>query len=94
MRAQPATDTATLPRAPWVAAGSAGIYDELVLAREIPFRTVCEHHLLPFSGVAHVGYLPGERVLGLSARKLELISQVGIGPAPAAGPAREQQTGR
>ena len=41
-------------------------YDELVLAREIPFRTVCEHHLLPFSGVAHVGYLPGERIVGLS----------------------------
>jgi GTP cyclohydrolase I len=41
-------------------------YDELVIAREIPFRTVCEHHLLPFAGVAHVGYLPGERILGLS----------------------------
>jgi GTP cyclohydrolase I len=41
-------------------------YDELVLARAIPFRTVCEHHLLPFSGVAHVGYLPGERIVGLS----------------------------
>ena len=41
-------------------------YDELVLARDIPFRTVCEHHLLPFSGIAHVGYLPGERILGLS----------------------------
>ena len=41
-------------------------YDELVLARGIPFRTVCEHHLLPFIGVAHVGYLPGERILGLS----------------------------
>jgi GTP cyclohydrolase I len=41
-------------------------YDELVLARDIPFRTVCEHHLLPFHGVAHVGYLPGERILGLS----------------------------
>ena len=41
-------------------------YDELVLARDISFRTVCEHHLLPFSGVAHVGYLPGERILGLS----------------------------
>jgi GTP cyclohydrolase I len=41
-------------------------YNELVLARAIPFRTVCEHHLLPFSGVAHVGYLPGERILGLS----------------------------
>ena len=41
-------------------------YDELVLARDMPFRTVCEHHLLPFSGVAHVGYLPGERIVGLS----------------------------
>jgi GTP cyclohydrolase IA len=41
-------------------------YDELVMARDIPFRTVCEHHLLPFAGVAHVGYLPGERILGLS----------------------------
>jgi GTP cyclohydrolase IA len=41
-------------------------YDELVLARDVPFRTVCEHHLLPFSGVAHVGYLPGERIVGLS----------------------------
>jgi GTP cyclohydrolase I len=37
-----------------------------VLARAIPFRTVCEHHLLPFSGLAHVGYLPGERIVGLS----------------------------
>jgi GTP cyclohydrolase IA len=41
-------------------------YDELVLARSIPVRSVCEHHLLPFTGVAHVGYLPGERILGLS----------------------------
>jgi len=41
-------------------------YDELVLARAIPVRSVCEHHLLPFAGVAHVGYLPGERILGLS----------------------------
>src|SRR5689334_10919435 len=41
-------------------------YDELVLARQIPLRSVCEHHLLPFVGVAHVGYLPGERILGLS----------------------------
>ena len=41
-------------------------YDELVLARDIPFRTVCAHHLLPFSGVAHVGYLPGDRIIGLS----------------------------
>lgn len=41
-------------------------YDELVLARRIPFSSLCEHHLLTFSGVAHVGYLPGERIVGLS----------------------------
>jgi len=41
-------------------------YDELVLARGIPVRSICEHHLLPFVGVAHIGYLPGERILGLS----------------------------
>jgi GTP cyclohydrolase I len=51
-------------------------YDELVLARGIPFRSVCEHHLLPFMGVAHVGYLPGDRILGLSklARIVEHFS--------------------
>jgi len=41
-------------------------YGDLVLARGIPFRSICEHHLLPFTGTAHVGYLPGERILGLS----------------------------
>ncbi|MFJ3102208.1 GTP cyclohydrolase I FolE [Streptomyces sp. NPDC086835] len=48
-------------------------YDELVLARSIPLRSVCEHHLLPFVGTAHIGYLPGQRILGLSklARILE-----------------------
>ncbi|WP_434090383.1 GTP cyclohydrolase I FolE [Nocardia beijingensis] len=51
-------------------------YDELVLARRIPLRSVCEHHLLPFVGVAHVGYLPGDRILGLSklARIVEHFS--------------------
>jgi GTP cyclohydrolase I len=51
-------------------------YDELVLARGIPIRSVCEHHLLPFVGVAHVGYLPGTRILGLSklARVVELFA--------------------
>jgi GTP cyclohydrolase I len=41
-------------------------YDELVLVRDIPVQSLCEHHMLPFMGVAHVGYLPGERILGLS----------------------------
>ncbi|WP_205315119.1 GTP cyclohydrolase I FolE [Nonomuraea lactucae] len=52
-------------------------YDELVLARGIPVQSLCEHHLLPFQGVAHVGYLPGERILGLSklARVVELFAR-------------------
>jgi GTP cyclohydrolase I len=41
-------------------------YDELVVVSEIAFSSLCEHHLLPFAGVAHVGYLPGERIVGLS----------------------------
>jgi GTP cyclohydrolase I len=45
---------------------NAGTYDELIVAREIPFHSLCEHHLLPFVGTAHVGYLPGARILGLS----------------------------
>ena len=52
-------------------------YDELVVARDIPFQSLCQHHLLPFVGVAHVGYLPGERILGLSklARVVETFSR-------------------
>ena len=41
-------------------------YDELIVARAIPFHSLCMHHLLPFNGVAHIGYLPGERIIGLS----------------------------
>jgi GTP cyclohydrolase I len=41
-------------------------YDELVLVEDIPVHSLCEHHMLPFTGVAHVGYLPGDRILGLS----------------------------
>jgi GTP cyclohydrolase I len=39
---------------------------ELVLLRDIPFQALCEHHLLPFRGVVHVGYLPGEHLVGVS----------------------------
>jgi GTP cyclohydrolase I len=41
-------------------------YDELVVVRDIPVHSICEHHLLPFTGVAHVAYLPADRVVGLS----------------------------
>ena len=41
-------------------------YDELVIVRSIPVQSVCEHHFLPFAGVAHVGYLPDARIVGLS----------------------------
>jgi GTP cyclohydrolase I len=43
-----------------------GGYDELVLLRDIPFRSYCEHHMAPIHGLAHVAYLPGTRVVGIS----------------------------
>jgi GTP cyclohydrolase I len=54
-----------------------GAYDELIVVRSIQFHSLCEHHMLPFLGVAHVGYLPGERIVGLSklARVVEHYSR-------------------
>jgi GTP cyclohydrolase IA len=54
-----------------------GGYDQLVVARDIPFHSLCEHHLLPFIGVAHVAYLPGQRIVGLSklARVVESFAR-------------------
>ncbi len=54
-----------------------GCYDELVVVRDIPFHTLCMHHLLPFHGHAHVAYLPGERIIGISklARVVEAYAR-------------------
>ena len=52
-------------------------YDGLIVARAIPFHSLCMHHLLPFHGVAHVGYLPADRIIGLSklGRVVELFAR-------------------
>ncbi|HEY8489459.1 MAG TPA: GTP cyclohydrolase I FolE [Dehalococcoidia bacterium] len=52
-------------------------YDEMVILRDIPFYSVCEHHFMPFHGVAHVGYIPNGRVVGISkiARVVDLFAK-------------------
>jgi GTP cyclohydrolase I len=52
-------------------------YDGLIVARAIPFHSLCMHHMLPFHGIAHIGYLPAERIIGLSklGRVVELFAR-------------------
>jgi len=52
-------------------------YDEIVLVKDIPFASMCEHHLLPFTGLAHTAYLPSGKVLGISklARAVEVFAR-------------------
>jgi len=56
---------------------STGGYDQIVLLKNVQFYSMCEHHMLPFSGKAHIAYLPKDKVLGISklARVLEVYSK-------------------
>jgi GTP cyclohydrolase I len=69
MLSSPEFDLTTFPNAEG--------YDELVIVKDLPVRSVCEHHVLPFTGVAHIGYVPGDRILGLSkfARVVEMFAR-------------------
>jgi GTP cyclohydrolase I len=61
----------------WTVFPNSDGYDDIVMVRDIPFHSVCAHHLLPFSGTARIGYVPGERLMGLSklARGLDLFAR-------------------
>lgn len=63
-----------------------GPYDQIIICRDIELFSMCEHHMLPFFGVAHVAYIPGERIIGLSklarlvdiyARRLQVQERIG-----------------
>ena len=58
------------------------ICDEVILVRDISFNSMCEHHLLPFMGTAHVAYLPNKRVVGLS-KLARVVDEVARAPAGA-----------
>lgn len=63
--------------AAWTTFPNTDGYTDLVIVKSIPFHSLCQHHLLPFRGVAHIGYIPGDRLIGLSklARGLELFAR-------------------
>jgi GTP cyclohydrolase I len=65
-----------LPFIPTTFANDEG-YDQLIIVRDIPFQSLCMHHVLPFHGVAHIAYLPSEHILGLSklARVVDLFAR-------------------
>jgi GTP cyclohydrolase I len=64
----------------------AGTYDQIIICKNIELYSMCEHHMLPFFGKAHVAYLPGERLIGISklarlvdifARRLQIQERIG-----------------
>lgn len=75
--AQAFSEMLTARPASWTTFPNTERYTDLVLVKHIPFHSLCQHHLLPFRGVAHLGDLPGSRLIGLSklARGLELFAR-------------------